>query len=237
LLTLAHATEEDLIDLGRRIERECRGFSSHEQVSQTIAESLYHEFRTGDEHELALVRIYRLTPVKSLPPELRAQVSDDEQYVMALTGTYGMLESWCDRRTSVNHKVISIKQIAVRSLIPMFEEVLVNGMKVDFQRLYETGDIVASTKGFAGQFYVPDVSQSPHHIPAQEEFVKPYGIQSEVGFGGLIGDGPNSVSLYTLFAFSRFPISTEAATHFFALRPHLGTALATHSGQTIFAGV
>lgn len=205
------------------------------RMSQHIVKSLFQSFGTPDEPEMALVRIYRLLPVSHLPADLRPLVDQDEQYVMTLTGTYGLEDAWCDRRRSVNHKVIPIKKVMVSRLVPMFEAILVNGMQVDFQRLYATGDVVASTSGFGGTFFVPNVAVSPEHIPAQEEFVRPYGIISEVGFGGVIAGGEDLISLYTLFAFSRVRISEQTAASFYAMRPLIGTALATRSGQTIFA--
>ena len=232
MLSFSESSQHDYIAFARKLYKESTAMSSHEAISQYITESLYHEFSP----EMALVRIFRLCHVKELTAELRALVSDDESYVMVLTGTYGMEPAWCDRRQSANHKVISINDITVSSQIPMFEEILINGMKVDLQQLYETGDVIASTKGMAGIFHVPDVKNSPQHIPAQEEFVQPYGITSEVGFGGIIfgGEGASSISLYTLFAFSRVPISDQAAASFCDMRSEIGTALAQRSHQTLF---
>ncbi len=236
MISLNVAGGADLVKLALEIVRGCRAFGSHEEVSQYVARSLYQNLGTPGEPECALVRIYRLTPVTHLPSELQALVEEDERYVMALTGTYGAIENWCDRRKSANHKVIPIKKVAVQGLIPMFENILINGMRVDIDRLYATGDVIASTAGIAGTLYVPDVAQSPQHVPAQKEFVIPYGIKSQIGFGGVMAGGGESISLYTLFIFTHVPVREDAAQAFFEMRPILGTALATRHGQTIFAG-
>lgn len=235
MLSLATATARDFTGLATQIARACRGLPSHEAVSAYLTRSLYESFGPPEDPECALVRVYRLVPTTHLPDELRVLVDGDERYVMALTGTYGLVESWRDRRLSANHKVIPIRQVAVRGLMPMFENVLINGLKVDIGRLYATGDVIASTQGFAGTFYIGDVSASPAHIPAQNDFVMPYGIRSEFGYGGVIAGGGESLSLYTLFIFTRVPVSQETAQAFCETRPILGTELATRIGQTIFA--
>jgi len=235
MLSLATATAREFTGLAMQIADHCRGYSSHEEVSRCVTRSLYESFGPEDNPEIALVRIYRLVPTAHLPAELRALVDENERYVMALTGTYGMVESWQDRRMSASHKVIPIRQVTIRGLMPMFENVLLNGLKVDIDRLYATGDVITSTQGFAGMFYIGDVAASPAHIPAQDDFVIPYGIKSEFGYGGVIAGGGESLSLYTMFIFTRVPVSEETAKAFFETRPILGTELATRIGQTVFA--
>lgn len=234
MLSLVIPNQQEYVAFANQISRECRGLGTHEAASQHITRRLYEEFQMPGNPEIALARIYRLTPVKVLPADLKALVEPGEQYVMVLTGTYGVANEWRDRRTSQNHRVIPIRKAAVSGLIPMFEDVLVNGMKVDFDLLYATGDVIASTGGLSGVFFVPDVTQAPQIID-QERFVKPYGICSEIGYGGVMAGGEGILSLYTLFIFTRVPVSMETAYAFFETRPSIGTALANTDERTIFA--
>ena len=58
-------------------------------------------------------------------------------------------------------------------------------------------------------FHVPVALGSPY-IPAQTEFVEKYGVESVVGFGGLLGDG----ELFAVIMFSRDPIPADSAGRF-----------------------
>lgn len=69
-------------------------------------------------------------------------------------------------------------------------------------------------------FYVPQALGSPH-IVAQEEFVKPYGIASVIGLGGLITTG----DMFALILFSKVPISREVADLFGVLGLNLKIAV------------
>ncbi len=58
-------------------------------------------------------------------------------------------------------------------------------------------------------FHVPGAPGSPY-VPAQHDFVEPYGIRSVLGFGGLLASG----DLVAGLLFSRVPVSAEAADQF-----------------------
>ena len=55
-------------------------------------------------------------------------------------------------------------------------------------------------------FYVPEALSS-QHIPAKETFVKPFGIKSVVGFGGMLPAG----ELFAVILFSKVAIPEETA--------------------------
>ena len=69
-------------------------------------------------------------------------------------------------------------------------------------------------------FYVPRALGSAH-IVAQEEFVRPYGIASVIGLGGLITTG----DMFALILFSRVPISREVADLFGVIGLNLKIAI------------
>jgi hypothetical protein len=58
-------------------------------------------------------------------------------------------------------------------------------------------------------FYIATAPGSPY-IPAQEDFVHPYGIQSVLGFGGTLPSG----NLMAIILFSKVPIQRETAELF-----------------------
>jgi hypothetical protein len=75
-----------------------------------------------------------------------------------------------------------------------------------------------------GQFFVPDTTCSPV-IPAQVDFIQPYGIKSEIGFGGSLHGITGRHSYYFLAAFSCVSISPEAALRFYTLQDFIAAAL------------
>ena len=58
-------------------------------------------------------------------------------------------------------------------------------------------------------FHVPVARESPY-VPAQAEFVVPYGIRSVIGFGGMLPSG----NLFAVILFTRVPIPQEIADLF-----------------------
>jgi hypothetical protein len=231
MLDFTNSTAEDFSRFARHLWLDTQTFPSHEQTSQYIVEQLYRELATPEgDPLLALVRIFRWTPVEELPADLRALTPAGEKSVMALTGTYGLEKAWRDRRTSANHRVVPVSKIAVPQRIPMFQEVL-GQMGVDIQHLFDYGDIVAVTgRPYHGTFHIQDVPSSKA-IVDQQSFVNPYGIQALVGFGGFMAH-PTHNAMYLLYAFSRVPVSVEAAQEFFVMQQFVGAALAQASEET-----
>ena len=58
-------------------------------------------------------------------------------------------------------------------------------------------------------------------VAAQEEFVRPYGIASVIGLGGLISTG----DMFALILFSKVPISRDVADLFAVLGLNLKIAI------------
>jgi hypothetical protein len=69
-------------------------------------------------------------------------------------------------------------------------------------------------------FHVPDAVGSPY-IPAQQQFVVPYGIRSAIGFGGILP----SANLFAIVLFSKVPIPEETALLFRPLALSIKVAL------------
>lgn len=231
MLDFKNSTSDDFAGFARHLWQEAKSTVSHEQTSQYIVESLYREFVTpkGDP-TLALTRIFRLTGVDELPPDVLTLAGRDELAGMALTGTYGMEKAWQNRKTSANHQWVPISKIGVPKRIPMFQEVL-SQMGIDLQHLYDHGEIVAAQHSpYTGFFHIPDVPRAAA-IPDQETFVKPYGIKSLVGFGGFLAH-PVHTCMFILYAFSREFISAEEAQAFHVMQSFVGAALGHGDTQT-----
>ena len=68
-------------------------------------------------------------------------------------------------------------------------------------------------------FHVEEAPDSPY-IPAQEEFVRPFGVRSVVGFGGLVRD-----ELFAVVLFSRVPVPRASADRFRTIALDVKSAL------------
>jgi hypothetical protein len=79
-------------------------------------------------------------------------------------------------------------------------------------------------------FHVP-VAEGCPYIPAQREFVLPYGVRSVIGFGGLLPPG----ELFATILFSKVPVSRETAELFKTLALNVKVAMLPFAGKKIFA--
>lgn len=79
-------------------------------------------------------------------------------------------------------------------------------------------------------FHVPEAVGSPY-IPAQNDFVIPYGVRSVVGFGGVLPTG----DLYVVILFAKIPIPRATADRFKTLALNVKTAVAPFADKAVFA--
>lgn len=227
-------SRDSYLTVAKSLMAECDDYRFQEDIAQHITQRIYDTLSDSPSHGLVLTRIYRMTRVEDLPVDLLAQADREDRYVVTLLGTYGRLLDWCHRKSSVAHQIISINSIAIPARIPMFEHLLVQNMGVDLNKLYETGNVIASmSRPGGGKFHIEDVPSSPI-IPAQVEFVRPFGVKSLVGFGGLIGDAGGSMTLYMLIAFTSGTYTADMADDFNTMQPYITTCLASAVGRAIF---
>jgi hypothetical protein len=87
---------------------------------------------------------------------------------------------------------------------------LIEQMGLDVEHLVQTdASVVPDAEGRTYNiFYVEKASGSPY-IPAQTEFVAPLGIQSVLGFGGILRG-----EMFAVVMFSRVPILPGVANRF-----------------------
>jgi hypothetical protein len=81
-------------------------------------------------------------------------------------------------------------------------------------------------------FHIEEAEGSPY-IPAQDEFVKRYGVRSVVGVGGLLPDG----ELFAVILFSRVVVSRELAEMFRVLAESVRLAIVKYDASQTFEGM
>jgi hypothetical protein len=223
-------TPQDYIAFGRSLLNELRRHAvSFEDAAQRVTEILYNASTLDNgSPAFALIRVYRLTLFDELPVEFQSVVDPSEGRWLTLMGTYGHEQAWRNRTNSQAHQVITLgKNISpmMSAALSQLEPSLNVQVPPDIEALPQT-HITSLTH----YFHVERALGSPY-IPAQEGFVKPYGIQSVIG----LGNGFLSGSLCFVVAFSTVSLGTEQAASFASLAPYIGTLLAIHDSKRIWS--
>jgi hypothetical protein len=212
-----------------------------EETANGIVRYLYEELgdqQTG-ERACALVRFYKTHAFGELPPELRdfargilgGNAPPPTTKCLTLLATTGERPEWNTRHTSVGHQAIPLPSPELVARLPMIAQ-LINQFGIEVQTLLaaDPARMVDLTQQTFNVFYVPDAVGSPN-IPAQAEFVIPSGIQSVLGFGGVLP----SNNLFAIILFSKVPISRETAEMFKPLALNVKVAVLPFDDATIFA--
>jgi hypothetical protein len=89
------------------------------------------------------------------------------------------------------------------------------------------GDLARQT---FNTFHIANAVDSPY-IPAQDDFVKPYGVKSVLGFGGVLSSG----ELFVVIMFSKVSIPASTASTFRDLSANVKEAVEPFVGGAVFA--
>jgi hypothetical protein len=242
------ASGYDLTDFGLREMLQCgmdiraaaRDASTFEEASQAIVRKLYGACRTRDGgNATALVRLYKTHDFGTLPRDLQAAglgtagvpVLPTTTRCLTLLATAGDRPEWNDRRRSVGHKCIPLSSERAVIAAPMIAQ-LVKSMGLEIHDVVKfTPDLIPrlSAKTY-DVFFVERAPGSPF-IPAQATFVQEYGIQSVIGFGGVLPNG----QLVVAILFTKVPVTRSAAERFRTVAVDLKSALYRFPDTAIFA--
>jgi len=191
-----------------------------EATARLISRLLYDELRTPNgDRACALVRCYKTHPFGALPADLRRFVLNtvgeetpppDGMRCLTLLASAGSEPQWNARSTSQGHQAIPLPSPQMVEQAPMIAA-LIKDFGLELADVTDPKpENVRNTEGKSyGVFHVERALGS-HSIPAQEEFVVRYGVQSVVGFGGTLASG----DLFAVILFSLVRISAESAERF-----------------------
>jgi hypothetical protein len=197
----------------RKLHADCR---SMEEIAQHIVQYFFTNCTdTAGRKQCALVRFFKTHPYDGLDPELQAfskrliagQPMPPNLRCLTLLATAGVQPEWNSRRVSRGHQSIPLISKQMLDGAPMISR-LVQQLGVDVETvLGERQDLLLdmAQKTF-NVFHVPEALGSPY-IPAQREFVAPFGIRSVLGFGGILPSG----NLFAVILFATVPIKRETA--------------------------
>lgn len=187
----------------------------------------------------ALARIYKTHPYAALDAGLQefARTVDPSADTIAdlrclvLLATAGDEPEWNSRHTSKQHKAIPLSSESAVAGAPMILQLLVQ-LGVDVARVVRpgTGLLLDNSERAHNVFYVPRAEGSPS-IPAQQQFVAPYGIQSVIGFGGIVSSG----DLFAAILFVTVEIQPEVADLFKVIGLNFKLAMLSVMDRPLFS--
>jgi len=208
-----------------------------EECAREIVRFLYEQ--TTDEagqRASALVRCFKTQSFAELPSDLQAVVTERDSVTAAtkcltLLATAGDEPAWNSRQQSAAHKVIPLPSPRIAARSPMIAQ-LIHQFGLDINDVVNPRpEVLLNLHERAyNVFYVNNALDSPH-IPAQQQFVVPYGIKSVIGFGGLLASG----DLFAIIMFLKVEIPKEKAELFQLLAISVKTAFTRYAWGDPFA--
>ncbi len=217
---LANFTIRELTEFGREVRTLGIGASSMEEVAGRIVRYLYDSLIDGQTGERAcpLIRFFKTQAYEDLDDGLQAfalrmlgeSIPQTGMKCMTLLGTVGENQAWNLRGKSQGHKAIPLPSEEVVHQLPMIRNLIKQlGLSVRSVLKPDPELLLDLEQKTYGVFYVPEALGSAY-IPAQKEFVIPYGIRSVLGFGGMLP----SLDIFVIIMFLNTPISKETADLF-----------------------
>lgn len=235
--SLASCLISDMTECASELRTLGAGASFVQDVAQRIVSCLYQQLgndQTG-RRDCALVRCFLTRPYRDLDPQsqdcarraLACGPGSLDMKCLTLFGTAGERPEWNDRNRSRRYRSIPLADTQVVSQFPMVSQLLQH-LGVDFtSKVQPRSDLLADqTEHTLDVFHVPEAKGSPF-LSAQEEFVIPFGIESVLGFGGVLP----SKEFFTVILFSKQKISRETAELFKPLAKSVTLALLPFDGR------
>jgi two-component system NtrC family sensor kinase len=232
-------TLADMAKCGAELREAAPEVDSLEAASTAIVQHLYDNLREPKGRACIMVRLYKTLAYGELPSELRAfgqglmpaEPLTPNTKCLTLMGTAGDLPEWNDRHASRRHRSVPLPSKQAIEQVPMIAQ-MVRQFGLDTSSLLEAKpeiihDLDQKTYNV---FFVPEARISPF-IPAQNEFVVPYGVKSALGFGGVLPSG----NLFAVIIFTRVTIPVETAQMFRTIALNVKMNILRFVGGKVFA--
>jgi anti-sigma regulatory factor (Ser/Thr protein kinase) len=206
---------------------------------EAAARSIIRYFRSAftdpstGKSAFVLARLFKTEEFCNLPAELRerarsvaGEVTPKSRF-LTLIATDGDELAWRDRRQSRAHQLLPLLSPEAVEKAPMVSALARElGVGVD---AFVHGAAEADTlRADFDVFHVEDAAGSPH-LPGQE-FVREHGVQSVLGFGGLLPSG----HVFAVVLFSRLRIPEETARLFRTIALSVKLGLLPHVTRPLF---
>jgi len=237
---ITHFTLADMTKCGAELRELSPNASSMEEAADDIVRYLYENLHGPDGRACIMVRLYKTHAYGDLPEELRdfgrAMMPNEPlgatTKCLTLIGTVGDRPEWNNRHASRGHRSIPLPSQQAVERIPMIAQ-MVRQFGIEISELVEAKPEVIREldRKTYNVFYVPETHIHGPYIPAQAEFVIPFGVKSALGFGGVLP----SANLFAAIMFTRLPIPMETARMFRTIALNVKLNILRFVGGKVFA--
>jgi len=210
-----------------------------EDAAHRVVRQLFDDlYGSGSDAECVLARFYLTVPYAELDGSRQAfakRLLGDAPWAelpcLTLLASAGVTAEWNDPALSRAHRAIPLPSPATVAQSPMIAA-LISQLGLELSALLSPDPdlMVDLDQKQYNVFHVADAIGSPY-VPAQDDFVVPYGVQSVVGFGGMLPSG----EMFAVVLFSRAPISRETADLFRTVALNVKVAVLPVVGRTFAA--
>jgi len=238
---LTRFTQSEATECGNALRALGSAASSMETAANNIVQHPYNNVINSETNEkaCAIIRFYKTHPYGQLASGLQEFASgimggapeSQDMKCLTMMATAGEHADWNSPSTSSGHRAIPLASADFVGGIPMIAR-LVSQFDIEMGSVISPdpnviGDLVRHT---FNTFHIADAVDSPC-IPAQDDFVKPYGVKSVLGFGGVLSSG----ELFVVIMFSKVSIPASTASSFRDLSANVKEAVEPFVGGEVFA--
>jgi hypothetical protein len=238
---LTNFTLRDMTDCGAILRNLGAGAQTMEEVAQRVVRHLYDHIREkpGSGRACALVRFFKTHPFGDLDAGQRRSAlrmlggaaAPPAMKCLTLLATAGDRPEWNLRQKSARHQAIPLPSADLVVQSPMISQLIQQfGLDVGTMLQPDPALLVDIEQKTYNVFHVAD-ARNCFYVPAQEEFVIPWGIRSVLGFGGMLPSG----NLFVIILFAKVRIAREAADVFKPLALAVKLAVLPFDGKAVFA--
>ena len=229
----------EMLKLGRGLRLAAAEASTMRAAAESTTRYLHRELidpRTG-RAACALVRFYKTHPFGSLPPadqefarsllgEARASSS---MKCLTMLASAGDEPGWNSPEDSRGHRAIPLPSVRMVEEAPMIAA-LIRQFGLTIEAVLSPPNMADSLAGKTYNVFHVAQARGSSAIPAQADFVIPYGIESALGFGGVLRTG----DLFAVIMFSKVPIPEATASRFRNVALEVKTLLFNFSEAEVF---
>jgi hypothetical protein len=235
----------EMIHSGRELRNLGAEAQSMDQAAAEIVNLFYECFRNVEgTPNCALVRCFKTHPYLDLPRELQDEAAQHMKgasvpvalQCLCLLASRGQRPEWNDHAASAGHRAIPLLSPETVAEAPMIARMF-QQMGVGVDRILAPAqdqgsghDLLVDADGQHFNVFHIEQALGSEYVPAQETFVRPYGIQSVIGFGGVLP----SQELFAFVIFSKVRIARDTAELFRTLALGAKLVLLPFAGRRVF---
>ena len=241
MFDLTNFSLRDMTECGAALRKLGAGCDRLEDVANRVVRFLFDECadkQTG-EKSCVLVRFFKTHPYQGLDVKLRESArrvlgpipEHPDMKCLTLLATAGILPEWNTRQQSVGHQVIPLASPEMVLRFPMISQLVGQfGLEVNTVLQPAPHLMVDLQQRTFNVFHVEQAAGSAF-VPAQNEFVIPFGVRSVLGFGGMLPSG----NLFAVILFARVHIPRKTADLFKTLSLSVKAAVLPLAESSVFA--